>query len=96
MYFYRKSPFKYDFTYVTDVANGICNALKERVTSCGVVYDLGSGSPQEVTVAADILKKELNKEATNVRTICTAFICTVHIIHKFLVGKLSTFNVIHF
>ena len=31
--------------------------------TCGLVYDLGSGSPQLATDAADILKKELKKSA---------------------------------
>ncbi|XP_019855579.1 PREDICTED: UDP-glucuronate 4-epimerase 4-like isoform X2 [Amphimedon queenslandica] len=61
----KQIPLTYDFTAVTDIATGICNALKNMPKTCGVVYDLGSSHPQKVTTAADILKKQLKKDTTN-------------------------------
>ena len=83
-FYYRRTPLTYDFTAVTDIAVGICNALKHMTKTCGVVYDLGSGRPQKVTTAADILKKKLKKSSKNVRILHTCICRSMYELFDFI------------
>ena len=54
---------KRDFTYIDDIVNGICSALKKVGKIKYGIYNLGGSKPVELLDFIAILEKEFNKKA---------------------------------
>jgi UDP-glucuronate 4-epimerase len=62
--FYRSEvPVGRDFTYVTDIVNGVLLALEHFPTRCAEVYNLGFGQTVTLDYLLQLLEKELGMTA---------------------------------
>lgn len=70
-------PLSYDLTHVTDIALGVCKALKRPQNTCGLTYELGTGKIVPVTVVIDSLEKKLKRRAIHVSKNQSSKKCTI-------------------
>ena len=59
-----------DFTYVTDVVEGITAAMSYRPRRCGEVFNLGRGQPEPLTSLVPLLERILGIKAVVVSGLC--------------------------
>lgn len=52
-----------DFTFISDVVDGLLLALEHMPSTCGHVYNIGHGQTVELVHLLELMEMELNKTA---------------------------------
>ena len=67
--FFSSTAASRDYTFVSDVVNGVLLAMNRQPAKCGEIYNIGSGAePVSMETVFSLLKEELGKSVKQVRT----------------------------
>ena len=59
---FNKGIMKRDFTYITDVVDGVINLLKKNIKSKHLVLNIGKGKPDNLMDLVNLIQKNYNKK----------------------------------